>query len=89
MWKRQPDPQREAARAAQARVKEFAFLALGQNPDIATSVNEIICHDPACPGVETVILVMAPGQRTAATKIAKAMLDVSEDDVRDAMRRLA
>ena len=26
------------------------------------AVNDIACTDPACPGVETVILVMEPGQ---------------------------
>jgi hypothetical protein len=71
------------------RVKGYVFMALGQNPDIGISVNEILCSDPGCPGEETVILVMAPLKKTAACKISKAMDTVSEDDVRDALRDLA
>lgn len=76
-------------RSAQERVKAHAFEALGRNPDIGLSINEIICRDPGCPGTETIILVMAPGRKTAACKVQKAMDDVTEDDVRDALRNLA
>ncbi len=69
-------------------VKAHVFEALGRNPDIAISVSEIQCADPACPGDETIILVMAPGRKTAACKVAKAMADVTEDDVRDALKQL-
>jgi hypothetical protein len=76
-------------RSAQERVKGFVFEALGRNPDIGLSVNEIICRDPGCPGTETIILVMAPGRKTAACKVSKAMVDVTDDDVRDALRELS
>jgi hypothetical protein len=87
MWKMSLKP-RLADRDAQTRVKALVFEALGRNPDVAVSVSEIICADPGCPGEETVILVMAPGKKTAACKIAKVMADVTDDDVRDALRRL-
>jgi hypothetical protein len=32
--------------------------------------NEIVCPDPACPGTETVILVMVPSRPTRACKVA-------------------
>jgi hypothetical protein len=73
---------------AHGRVKEFVFEALGRNPDIGISINEIICTDPSCPGTETVILVMAPMKKTAACKVSKELRDVTEDDVRDALRNL-
>jgi hypothetical protein len=76
-------------RADSERVKGFAFAALGRNPDIGLSVSEIVCRDPGCPGTETIILVMAPLKKTAACKVAKAMADVTEDDVRDALKTLA
>jgi hypothetical protein len=76
-------------RSDQARVKGFVFEALGRNPDIGLSVSEIICRDPGCPGTETIILVMAPMKKTAACKVGKPMADVSEDDVRDALKMLA
>jgi hypothetical protein len=80
---------RPDARSDAERVKGHAFEALGRNPDIGLSVNEIICRDPGCPGTETVILVMAPLRKTAACKVQKAMADVTEDDVRDALKNLA
>jgi hypothetical protein len=76
-------------RADIARVKAFAFEALGRNPEIAVSVSEIVCNDPGCPGTETIILVMAPGRKTAACKAQKPVAEVTEDDVRDALKSLA
>jgi len=46
------------------------------------SVSEISCADPSCPGTETVILVMRPGERTRAYKVAKAMDAVTEPELR-------
>ncbi len=76
-------------RDASERVKGYVVAALGHNPDIGVSVNEIVCRDPGCPGTETIILVMAPLRKTAACKVAKPMADVTEDDVRDALKSLA
>lgn len=63
---------------ATARIKGWMRSALGLDDDATISVNEIICADPACPGSETVILVMIPGQRTKAYKVQAAMAEVSE-----------
>jgi hypothetical protein len=87
MWKTLFRP-KSADRSQSERVKAHVFEALGRNPDIGISVNEIICRDPGCPGEETVILVMAPMKKTTACKVAKAMAEVSEDDVRDALKTL-
>jgi hypothetical protein len=72
-----------------ARVKALVVDAFGGNTDIGVSANEIICNDPGCPGTETVILVMVPGRKTAACKVQKAMADVTDDDVRDALKSLS
>ncbi len=87
MWKLSLRP-RPAARSCNEQVKAYVFHALGRNPAIGISVSEIICADPGCPGEETVILVMVPLKKTAACKVAKAMADVTEDDVRDALKQL-
>ncbi|WP_114948777.1 hypothetical protein [Microvirga calopogonii] len=63
------------------RVKDLARTALGAVPDTAFAVNEIACNDPGCPGIETVILVMEPGQKTRALKIAKPLDEVVEQDI--------
>src|SRR3954469_231118 len=47
------------------------------SPETVFAVNEIACTDPACPGVETVILIMRPGQKTRACKIQKPLDQVT------------
>lgn len=71
--------------AALARVKAWALAVLDAAPDTALTVNEIVCTDPGCPGVETVLLVMEPGRKTRACKIPKALEDVTDEDVRAAL----
>jgi hypothetical protein len=80
---------KDPARAENARVKDLVVAALGHNPDIGVSVSEIVCRDPGCPGTETIILVMAPGKKTAACKVTKPMAETTDDDVRDALKMLA
>lgn len=68
-------------REALARVKDLARAALALPEDVALSANEIVCADPACPGTETVILVMAPGARTRALKIARPAAEIEAADI--------
>jgi hypothetical protein len=88
MWKLSLNRKR-LDRPDAARVKALVTAAFGGNTDIGVSVNEIVCNDPGCPGTETVILVMVPGRKTAACKVTKAMADVTDDDVRDALKSLS
>ena len=67
------------------RVKDLARAALRVSPDTAFAVNEIACTDPGCPGIETVILVMEPGQKTRALKVAKPLDEVMEQDILKAL----
>jgi hypothetical protein len=67
-----------------ARVKELARAVLALGEEAAISVNEINCTDPACPGTETVILLMIPGERTRALKVMKPVEEVDEADIRAA-----
>ncbi|MDQ0471129.1 hypothetical protein [Labrys wisconsinensis] len=67
---RRPSPEeRRQAETVKALVR--ACLALDERTTI--SVSEIQCGDAACPGTETVILVMAPGQKTRAYKVASPL----------------
>ena len=66
--------------AASARAKGLIGPALGLGPDDALSVNEIVCADPACPGVETVVLVMRVGEPTRALRLPRTLDTVSEAD---------
>ena len=76
-----PKPERDAIE----RIKDWARAALGASDDTAFAVNQIACNDPACPGTETVILVMQPGVKTRACKVAGNLSDVTEQDVRQAL----
>ena len=67
------------------RVKGWTSVALGPPPGTVIAVNEIVCTDPSCPGIETVILVMAPGSKTQAYKVSKPIEHVTELDVRGAL----
>ena len=72
-----PKPDKQAV----DRVKDLARSALHASPDTAFAVNEIACNDPGCPGLETVILVMEPGQKTRALKVPKPIDEVAEQDI--------
>jgi hypothetical protein len=76
-----PKPDKQAV----DRVKDLARAALRVSPDTAFAVNEIACTDPSCPGIETVILVMEPGQKTRALKVAKPLDEVMEQDILKAL----
>jgi hypothetical protein len=71
-------------RTALARVKDLARTVLALGEEASISVNEINCTDPACPGTETVILLMIPGERTRALKVMKPVEEVDEADIREA-----
>ena len=72
-----PKPDKQAV----DRVKGLARAALRASPETAFAVNEIACNDPGCPGIETVILVMEPGQKTQALKVPKPLDEVMEQDI--------
>ena len=74
-------PEPEAIGRLKSCVREVLALPAGT----ALAVNEIACLDPTCPGMETVILVMEPGRKTRAYKIAKALEAVTDQDIRDAL----
>lgn len=83
-----PNPFRKKQEANPARdsVRGWAEAALGSDPPVTLTISEIDCGDPACPGIETIILVMREGEATQAVKIRKTMEDITEEDVIEAMR---
>lgn len=71
---------REAAGAdAAAQVKRQVRDLLGLPENAVIAVNEILCADPACPGTETVILVMKPGEKTRAFKVQMALAELTPE----------
>ena len=80
LFRPREEPQAEAAE----RVKAWAAAA-GLPGDAVLAVNDIVCTDPSCPGVETVLLLMRPGRKTEACKLPKALAEVTEQDIREAL----
>ena len=71
--------------AAVRRIKHWVAAAGGLAPGTPVAVNEIVCTDPSCPGIETVALVMEPGRRSRAYTVPKALAEVTEQDIREAL----
>ena len=76
---------RKPARETVERIKTEVRTLLDLPEIAAVAVNEILCPDPSCPGFETVLLVMEPGRKTRAYKVAKALDAVTEQDLRIAL----
>lgn len=74
--------------AALQRIREWARATLDDPPGLDLTISEVDCADPACPGLETFILVMREGQATQAVKIRKPMVEITEADITEAMRYL-
>ncbi len=70
------------ALATQLKPRIRAAFSLDEADTI--TVNEIACPDPGCPDLETVILIMRPGHRTRAVKIAGPLAQVSDSDLEQA-----
>ncbi|MET3890076.1 hypothetical protein ABIE41_001152 [Bosea sp. OAE506] len=78
-------PDKSEAAAQANRVKELLRQIASLPEEAAVAVNEILCADPACPGTETVILLMNPGEKTKAFKLAMAMAEVTPEALREAL----
>ncbi len=72
---------REDLKGAADRIKIWTREALSLSDDAAVTVSEINCRDRACPGVETVILVMIPELPTRMIRIACSLAEVRLADL--------
>lgn len=84
-FRKKPDAVIDAARAD---IRRWAEEALGSPEGLALTISEVECPDPACPGFETFILIMREGEATQAVKVKKPLAEVSDADVREALRFL-
>lgn len=85
LGKRRSDEEAGTRTALKDRIA--ALLVLGEN-DVLT-LSEIVCHDPGCPGVETVVLLLRGGHKPRAYKMAMAMADVGEAEIEAACKELS
>lgn len=71
--------------AATAAIKGWTHGVLDLDEEAVISVNELSCPKPGCPPRETVVLVLRPGAPAIRFSIHKAIVDVEEQDVIDAL----
>ncbi|KAF0229449.1 MAG: hypothetical protein FD175_1787 [Beijerinckiaceae bacterium] len=74
--------------AALARLRAWVSAALGDPAGLDLTISEVDCADPACPGLETFILVLRSGEATQAVKVKKPIAEITEADVVEAVRFL-
>ena len=70
------------------RIRNWVRAVLADPAGLELTISEIKCPDPACPGLETFILVMRTGEATQAVKIKKPISEIIEADVVEAIRYL-
>ncbi|MDT3379990.1 hypothetical protein RNI52_21870 [Labrys neptuniae] len=75
----------QADRDKAAAIKQMVREILDLGEDTTISVSEIQCGDAACPGTETVILVMQPGVKTKAYKVLAPLVEVERVQVEQAL----
>ena len=66
---------------ASANIKTWVRERFALPEETSVTVSEIVCRDPACPGVETVVLIMDAGVRTRMVRIARPMIAVTVTDI--------
>lgn len=79
------DKRESAGADAAAQVKRQVRELLGLPENTVIAVNEILCADPACPGTETVILVMKPGEKTRAFKVQMGLAELTPEALAQAL----
>ncbi|HVV91855.1 MAG TPA: hypothetical protein VHD15_00405 [Hyphomicrobiales bacterium] len=82
--RRERDPEE---RAGLARVEAWARAALGEGGgDIL--VRQIVCPDPGCTDIQTIVLITPPGRKSAAVSLNGEARALTEIDVRAALATL-
>ena len=70
------------------RITDLTRAILSLEEEATVTVSEIMCADPGCEGLETVVMVMRPGRPTAAVKIKMPMGWVTEPTLREVLAAL-
>jgi hypothetical protein len=80
-------PRSDGLRSAALRnLKQTASALFHAEEGDAVMVNELACSEPGCPPVETVVALLRAGHPPRQLKVHKPLLEVTEDDLRHALR---
>jgi len=72
--------------AVTAQVRRWAEAQLGPDETPAVLVTELACHEPGCPPIETVIVLIG-GKGSRTWKIPRPAAELSAADVSDVLSR--
>lgn len=78
---------RERSPGRTGGIKAWVIQHLGLGENDLVSVAELMCHEPDCPPVETVVTVHGSAQKRRTWKIHKPMSEVSQSDVEAAFSK--
>jgi len=78
------EPRPRIAPEHAARIRGWARELFGLSPETAVTVKELACAEPACPDVETVVLVSPPHGPTFQRKVRRRAADVTRSDLEGA-----
>ena len=59
-------------------LKRIIRLHLDLRSDHSVSISEIECGEPSCPGLETVVLILHPKEKTRAIRVPNPLAEVNE-----------
>ncbi len=80
-------PRNDERRVAAIRaLKATARALFDAGEDDAVVVNELQCTEPGCPPIETVVALLRAGAEPRQVKVHKPAVEVTEDDLRAALR---
>jgi hypothetical protein len=67
-------------------IKDWTRTVLNLDDEAIVMVSELQCHEPDCPPIETVIAVMETGKEKQMFKIHKAIDELTEAEVTEAIK---
>lgn len=67
--------------AAIANLKREVYRLLDLPPEVVVSISELACHEPGCPEIETVVMVMIEERPPLTARIHKPIPDVNSEDL--------
>ena len=62
------------------KIKSWTYQALNLDPEIPISLSQLQCHEPDCPPLETVIVLMTSSPQQY--KIHKPISEITELDIK-------
>ncbi|PLW77169.1 hypothetical protein [Cohaesibacter celericrescens] len=81
-------PEAKGIPARVSEIKTWTRSALSLKQDTTISINELACSQPGCPPKQVVVLILSKAVPARKFEIHKALLDISNDDVVNAVFKM-